>query len=128
MKQDLSHYNNKTKMEPHPSFFSATKSLEESPSKPANKELKPNINEVLKKVSTAQTTQVVVDSTILPRQDICMKPLSEYMIKGSFQLSPVPQHQVFKACMKTIKEANSNYYFSIKEKCLTNQESSSIYM
>ena len=70
--------------------FLATKSLEKSPSKPANKELKPNINEVLKKVSTSHTTQVVVDSTILQRKDICMKPLSEYMIKRSFQLSPVP--------------------------------------
>lgn len=70
-------------------IFSVTKSLEKSPSKPANKDLKPNINEVPKKVLIAHTTQVVVDSKILPRQDICMKPLSEYMIKGSFQLSPV---------------------------------------
>ena len=69
--------------------LSTTKSLEKSPSKITNKKLKPNINEVLKKVSTTHNTQVVVDSTILPRQDICMKPLSEYMIKGSFQLSPV---------------------------------------
>ena len=73
-----------------PTFvFSATKSQAESPSRQEQKELHSNIKKEIAEASTKHTTQVAADSTSLSRQDNQKKPLSEYMIKGSFQLRAV---------------------------------------
>ena len=74
-----------------PTFiFSATKSQDGSPSRKEQKELLPNIKKGVAEASTMHTTQEAADSINLSTQkDNRMKPISEYMIKGSFQLRAV---------------------------------------
>ena len=73
-----------------PTFvFSATKSQNGSPSRQEQKELHSNIKKEVAEASTKHTTQVAADPTDLSTQKGHMKPLSEYMIKGSFQLRVV---------------------------------------
>ena len=73
-----------------PTFlFTATKSQDGSPSRQEQKQIHPNIKEEVAEASTKHTTQVAVDPTDLSTQKGHMKPMSEYMIKGSFQLRAV---------------------------------------